>query len=242
MNKNQVLTTKELAEYIKLNEKTIIKMAQTGEIPGVKVGSQWRFHIDAIDSYLQNKIIKSPEKKLNSIIKDKSAVIPLSRLVENKLIELDLGVRKPEKVLSKLTNMADSANLTHSPRLLYQELLKREKMLSTAVGQKVAIPHPRYPSDQLFRENKIVIAISKEGINYDEPDKDKVHLFFMICALSEAIHIRLLAMISKLIRESGSIDKFIKAKSEDEIIRLSLEFERKSMFFNNPLETTNKSG
>ncbi|MCF7870599.1 MAG: PTS sugar transporter subunit IIA [Candidatus Omnitrophica bacterium] len=240
MNKNQVLTTKELAEYIKLNEKTIIKMAQTGEIPGVKVGSQWRFHIDAIDSYLQNKIVKSPEEKLNSIIENKSSIIPLSRLVENKLIELDLGAKKPKEVLSKLTDMADSVNLTPAPKILYQELLEREKMLSTAVGQKVAIPHPRYPSNELFRENKIVIAISKEGIDYDAPDKDKVHLFFMICALSEAIHIRLLAVISKLIRVPETIDKFIKAESKNKIMRLLLEFERRSMFFNSQLETTNK--
>jgi PTS system nitrogen regulatory IIA component len=242
MSKDQVLTTKELAEYIKLNEKTIIKMSQTGEIPGVKVGSQWRFHIDAIDSFLQNKIVKSPEEKLNSIIEDKSTIIPLSRLVENKLIEINLGANKPEEVLSKLTDLVGSVNLTPSPKLLYQELLEREKMLSTAVGQKVAIPHPRYPSDELFRENKIVIAISKKGIDYDAPDKDRVHLFFMICALSEAIHIRLLAVISKLIRAPETIDKFIKAESKDEIMRLLLEFERKSMFFNNQLEATNKSG
>lgn len=240
MDKNQVLTTKELAEYIKLNEKTIIKMAQTGEIPGVKVGSQWRFHIDAIDSYLQNKIVKSPEEKLNSIIEDKSSFIPVSRLVENKLIELDLGTKKPEKVLSKLADMADSANLTPAPKLLYQELLEREKMLSTAVGQKVAIPHPRYPSQELFRENKIVIAVAKEGVDYGAPDKNRVHLFFMICALSEPIHIRLLAVISKLIRAPETVDKFIKAESKEEVMRLLLEFERKSIFFNNRLETANK--
>ncbi|PIQ90302.1 MAG: MerR family transcriptional regulator, partial [Candidatus Omnitrophica bacterium CG11_big_fil_rev_8_21_14_0_20_41_12] len=40
--KNPIMTTRELANYIKLNEKTIIRMAQNGKIPGVKVGSQWR--------------------------------------------------------------------------------------------------------------------------------------------------------------------------------------------------------
>ena len=53
MLNSKVMTTKELAEYIKLNEKTIIKMAQNGELPGKKVGNQWRFHLMAIDNYLQ---------------------------------------------------------------------------------------------------------------------------------------------------------------------------------------------
>ena len=44
--------SKELAEYLKLNEKTIIKMAQNKDLSGVKVGNQWRFHRAAIDAYL----------------------------------------------------------------------------------------------------------------------------------------------------------------------------------------------
>lgn len=34
MRNDNVMTTRELAEYIKLNEKTVIKMAQSGKIPG----------------------------------------------------------------------------------------------------------------------------------------------------------------------------------------------------------------
>ena len=49
-----ILTTKELAEYLKLTEVTIYKYANEGKIPGFKIGSRWRFDKDKIDDLLNN--------------------------------------------------------------------------------------------------------------------------------------------------------------------------------------------
>jgi excisionase family DNA binding protein len=51
----KLLTTKELAEYLKLTEITIYKYAKEGKIPGVKVGSRWRFDKDHIDELLRRE-------------------------------------------------------------------------------------------------------------------------------------------------------------------------------------------
>jgi len=55
----KILTTKELAEYLKLTEVTIYKYANEGKIPGFKIGNRWRFDKDQIDDLL----IKEEEKK-----------------------------------------------------------------------------------------------------------------------------------------------------------------------------------
>ncbi len=52
-----ILTTKELAAYLKLTEVTIYKYASEGKIPGFKIGSRWRFDKDKIDD-----LLKSDEK------------------------------------------------------------------------------------------------------------------------------------------------------------------------------------
>jgi len=49
----QILTTKELAEYLKLTEVTIYKYVCEGKIPGHKVGSRWRYDKDQIDELLR---------------------------------------------------------------------------------------------------------------------------------------------------------------------------------------------
>jgi len=41
-----ILTIREVAEYLKVTEKTVYGLAQKGKIPGFKVGGQWRFKSD----------------------------------------------------------------------------------------------------------------------------------------------------------------------------------------------------
>jgi len=50
----KILTTKELAEYLKLTQVTIYKYANEGKIPGFKIGSRWRFDKDQIDDLLKS--------------------------------------------------------------------------------------------------------------------------------------------------------------------------------------------
>jgi len=76
MINRHIMTTRELAEYIKMNEKTVLKMAQRGELPGVKIGNQWRFHIDSIDEYIQKGVPKLPDNDLDLIIRTAEHIIP----------------------------------------------------------------------------------------------------------------------------------------------------------------------
>ena len=60
----QVLTAKELAEYLKLTEVTIYKYANEGKIPGYKIGNRWRFDKEEIDRLL--KSWESTEERINN--------------------------------------------------------------------------------------------------------------------------------------------------------------------------------
>ena len=53
----KILTTKELAAYLKLTEVTIYKYANEGKIPGFKIGSRWRFDKDKIDDLLKSEAV-----------------------------------------------------------------------------------------------------------------------------------------------------------------------------------------
>ena len=48
----QILTAKELADYLKLTEVTIYKYANEGKIPGFKIGNRWRFDKEQIDDLM----------------------------------------------------------------------------------------------------------------------------------------------------------------------------------------------
>jgi excisionase family DNA binding protein len=56
----QIVTAKELSQYLKLSESTIYKLAANGEIPGFKIGDSWRFDLDEVMGKIRG--IKRREK------------------------------------------------------------------------------------------------------------------------------------------------------------------------------------
>lgn len=52
---DDVLTLKEVAEYLKVNERTIYRMVADRKIPGFKVGGSWRFKLTEIEAWIKAK-------------------------------------------------------------------------------------------------------------------------------------------------------------------------------------------
>ena len=49
---NEVLTIKEVAEYLKVNERTIYRLAASNDLPGFRVGNAWRFKRSDLDTWV----------------------------------------------------------------------------------------------------------------------------------------------------------------------------------------------
>jgi excisionase family DNA binding protein len=47
----KVLTVKELSDYLRVHPSTIYRLLKRGDIPGFKLGSDWRFNIETIDRW-----------------------------------------------------------------------------------------------------------------------------------------------------------------------------------------------
>lgn len=53
MNQVKMLKVNQVARYLQMNRMTIYKLAKTGSLPGVKIGSEWRFNKDELLSWLK---------------------------------------------------------------------------------------------------------------------------------------------------------------------------------------------
>jgi excisionase family DNA binding protein len=47
----RVLTVRELSEYLRVHPSTIYRLLKNGQLPGFKVGSDWRFDVETIDRW-----------------------------------------------------------------------------------------------------------------------------------------------------------------------------------------------
>jgi excisionase family DNA binding protein len=54
---NQVMTSVEAAEYLKMHVKTVCRLAKEGKIPAKKVGSEWRFLRSVLDRWLAEVLV-----------------------------------------------------------------------------------------------------------------------------------------------------------------------------------------
>lgn len=55
---NEILTLKEVADYLKLTEKTAYRLAAEGKLPGFKVGGSWRFKREDVEKWIEEQRIK----------------------------------------------------------------------------------------------------------------------------------------------------------------------------------------
>ena len=69
---SNILTVRQLATYLNMASVTIYRLAARGELPGTKVGGQWRFHKQAIDEWLSRK---PDRKRIKILVVDDEAQI-----------------------------------------------------------------------------------------------------------------------------------------------------------------------
>lgn len=59
---NEIMTVREVADYLKINDKTAYKLVAEGKIPGFKVGGAWRFKKSEIDAWIVKKSASGKNK------------------------------------------------------------------------------------------------------------------------------------------------------------------------------------
>ena len=57
------MTVRDVALYLKVDEKTVYRLAQRGKLPGFKVAGTWRFRGQDIDAWIERQKGRVPEKK-----------------------------------------------------------------------------------------------------------------------------------------------------------------------------------
>lgn len=55
----EIMTVRQVAEYLQMDEHTIYKLARSGQIPSVKIAGQWRFKKDLIDDWIKEESLKN---------------------------------------------------------------------------------------------------------------------------------------------------------------------------------------
>lgn len=80
-----------------------------------------------------------------------------------------------------------------------RELADREKVLSTAVGHGVAIPHPRKSILSDMEDQRVIVCYPKESMDMASPDGIRVFVMFVLLTKSSQVHFNALSDMAKLV-------------------------------------------
>lgn len=138
----------------------------------------------------------------------------------------DLKGTDKRSVLKEMADCMASLDRALDSRGLFDTLLEREQISSTAIGEGVAIPHGRVPG---IRQVTGIFARSVQGVNFDSLDGGPTHLFFVLLAPEEsaADHLKALARISRLLKDGSFRDRLMEGKTQTEIFAVIEEEDRK---------------
>ncbi|MGL4687714.1 MAG: PTS sugar transporter subunit IIA [Fusobacteriaceae bacterium] len=151
-------------------------------------------------------------------------IIKIVDYIKEDLIDLNLKSKNKEEVLAELTNLIKKSENILDDKEINRALTEREKIGSTGIGKGVAIPHAKTESALKLT---IAFGISKEKIEYSSLDGEKVNIFFVFASpLSDSqIYLKVLARISRLIREDEFRKKLYKCTTGKEVIQCISEEE-----------------
>ncbi|HHM02267.1 MAG TPA: PTS sugar transporter subunit IIA [Caldithrix abyssi] len=106
----------------------------------------------------------------------------------------------------------------------YTAVLEREKIMTTGVGNGLAIPHCKNESCPEFA---VALGVQPQGIDFESVDKQPVKIVVLLVGPenSPAQHIKLLSRISRLLNNAEFRDNILKASSPQEIAALIDEYD-----------------
>src|SRR5690242_10512225 len=107
-DKDKLLTAREIGVYMQVNERTVLKLAQAGELPGAQVGGQWRFRRDIIDKWLAGRMGVSSDDAAD-LEADKipdGARVPLPDLLAVESIIPDLQAKDRAQAIEAMVQRA----------------------------------------------------------------------------------------------------------------------------------------
>jgi PTS system nitrogen regulatory IIA component len=209
---DDILTLEEVAKYLRVSERTIYDCAQKGEIPAGKIRTAWRFKKSEIDKWVNERLVSTSLHPQITPVNSESILSP------HRVIFMNYSSKR-DALLALAENLAAAPQVKNRQELS-TEILKREELMSTAIGCGIAIPHVRLSS---ITDLVVSVGVSRTNIVDFQPlDDEPVRLVFMIAAAhnQHAYYLQTLSWFSTRLKNKKLRDSILVAQSEQQVYDL----------------------
>lgn len=153
---------------------------------------------------------------------EQSNNVSVSDLLSRELIEPDLEADSRDEVFDELIGLLEeNGSLDFSDEAL-DALKDREEILSTGIGEGLAIPHAKMDEIDEF---KAAFARIPDGVDFKSLDGKPAHLVFLLLSPKGEAgkHVRVLARVSRILKNASFRERLLEGETADSIYDLIVE-------------------
>jgi nitrogen PTS system EIIA component len=210
------LRVKDAAELLQVSEKTIYRWISQEKLPMHQVSGQYRFNRAELLEWATSKRIPVSPKLMEE---PEDAFIPsLEDALRSGGIHYRVGGADKVSVLHSVVNILSLPEGVDK-EFLFQVLLARESLGSTAVGDGIAIPHVRNPITLHVTRPLMALCFLDTPIDFQAMDGKPVHTLFTIVSPTIKAHLNLLSKLSFGLRSPAFAGVISGIGSREEILR-----------------------
>jgi PTS system nitrogen regulatory IIA component len=213
-----LMTTKQVAAYLQLSERSIYRLLERGAVPAVKVGGVWRFRKSAVDEWLDVRLGTLETGELDRLGDElRASTVSLSGQLAPANVLLDVEGGSRSEVLRSVTERLVLPEPVDRAELLAR-LGEREDLCTTALPDGVAVPHTARSEDRLMKRHDVVaFGRTVEPVPFGALDGGRTDLLFLVLARDERSHLLLLAKVTRLVRDD---DLLAVLRTSDDPVRI----------------------
>ncbi len=221
----------QLATYLQRDARDLHKLASRGQLPGRKVGGEWRFVRAEINHWIETQLPEYNEAQLTALESSSGAPAPLDEQVIGPLLSeacmaVPLNARTKNSAIRELVQLAEQSWQIYDADAIRTAIENREALASTALPSGVAIPHLHRPMPAVLGDNVIAYGRTLSGIPFGADLGGLTDIFFLVLSHDDRTHLRVLARLSRLLLRPGFVDELRKAETAAESWQLIDSAER----------------
>lgn len=143
----------------------------------------------------------------------------ISAILSQGAIKLNMEATDKEEVFEELVDLLVQTGGVQDREAALSALRKREALMSTGIGNGVALPHGKHES---ITGLVAALGVSQRGVDFDCPDGKPAHLVFLLLARTDrpGPHIQALAEIAQLVQSEGFTKRIMTVKSPADVLDL----------------------
>lgn len=213
----RTMSVSEVSNFLSLSATSVYRLV--GELKAVRVGGRWHFRTSDVEEWLLKQ--RAADEHQIEPVREIGSRIRLFSHMEEANVFLDVPDRDARTLIRNAIrrarlDLARGADESARDRI-FESIMEREELCSTALHPSVAFPHPRDPEKCPFGSDQILVVRAAHPVDFREINGYRPRIVFILLARTVSTQLLWEARLSFLLQGDDVVKAVLSAKTPREL-------------------------